>query len=178
MGKHKPKIFLSKDRRKIGLSLALVALVIVLDQLTKSWIRDNLTLGESLTIAGRLSLTYLRNTGAVFGLFANQPLFSTIIILASLLIIFLFFHYLSRATDVGVMSASLILGGAVGNLIDRLHLGYVTDFIDFRLWGNFHWPSFNFADAAIVAGTLTFIYALYLSGLFRTVDEHDHKSKN
>lgn len=178
MGKDKPKVFLGSDRRKIGLSLVLVALVIVLDQLSKLWIRGNLIPGESLTIVGRLSLTYLRNTGSVFGLFANQSFLPIIIILASLGVILLFFRYLSRATGVGVMSASLILGGAVGNLIDRLHLGYVTDFIDFRLWGNFHWPFFNFADAAIVIGIFTFIYALYLSGLFRTVYEHDRKSKN
>jgi signal peptidase II len=61
------------------------------------------------------------------------------------------------------------LGGAIGNLIDRLRFGYVTDFIDIRLWGNFHWPAFNFADSAIVVGTLTLTYALFRSGLFKKI---------
>lgn len=169
---------LSEGKRKTGLPLAIATLVIALDQLSKLWIRGNLMPGESLTIVGRLSLTYLQNTGSAFGLFANQTFLPIIIILASLLVIGLFLRYLSRATSLGIMSAGLILGGAVGNLIDRLHLGYVTDFIDIRLWDNFHWPAFNFADAAIVIGIFTFIYSLYLSGLFRKVYEHDRKIKN
>jgi signal peptidase II len=111
-------------------------------------------------------------------LLANQTFLLIIVTIASLLAILLFLRYLSPATTLSIAFISLILGGAVGNLIDRLHLGYVTDFIDFRLWDNFHWPAFNFADAAITVGIFTFIYSLYLSGLFRKVYEHDRKSKN
>ena len=135
-------------------------------------------LGESLTIIGRLSFAYIQNTGSAFGLFAHQTFLPIIIILASVLIIVLFLHYLSRAATLGVVSAGLILGGAAGNLIDRLHLGYVTDFIDFRLWGNFHWPAFNFADAAIVTGVFVFICSLYLSGVFKKVHESEREIKS
>jgi len=169
---------LSGGKKRIALPLVIAVLVIALDQWSKLWIRGNLMPGEPLTIIGRLSLTHIRNTGSAFGLLANQTFLSIIIILVSLLIIVLFLHYLFQATSLGIVSAGLILGGAVGNLIDRLRLGYVTDFIDVRLWADFHWPAFNFADAAIVIGIFTFIYSLYLSGLFRKVYEHNRKIKN
>mgnify|MGYP001138201288 CR=1 FL=1 len=169
---------LSEGKRKIGLSLVIVASVIALDQLSKLWIRGNLMPGESLTIVGRLSLTHVQNTGSAFGLLANQTFLPIAITIASLIIILLFLHYLSPATILSLVSIGLILGGAVGNLIDRLRLGYVTDFIYIRLWGNFHWPAFNFADAAITIGIFTFIYSLYLSGLFRKVYEHNRNIKN
>jgi signal peptidase II len=167
-----------QDRRKTGLFLNAAALVVILDQLSKLWIRDNLVPGESLPIVGRLNLTYIWNTGSAFGLLANQAFLLTILTLASLLIILLFLHYLHPATTLGIVSPGLIFGGAVGNLIDRLRLGYVTDFIDVRLWGNFHWPTFNLADTAVVVGIFTLIYFLYRSGIFRKVYEHNHRAEN
>ena len=166
------------DRKKIGLSLAIAALVIALDQLSKLWIKGNLVPGESFPIVARLNLTYVWNTGSAFGLLANQTFLLSIVTVASLLIILLFLRYLAPATTLGILSISLILGGALGNLIDRLFLGYVTDFIDIRLWGDFHWPAFNFADTTIVIGILTLIYSLYQSGLFRKVYEHNRRAKN
>ncbi len=167
-----------QGKKQAGLSLIAAALLIAFDQWSKSWIRGNLTPGESLPEGGFLRLTYVTNTGAVFGLLANQTVLIIAISIASLIIILLFLRYLSSATTLSIVAAGLIFGGAIGNLIDRLCFGYVTDFIDIRLWGDFHWPAFNFADAAIVIGIFTLIYSLYRTGLFRKVYGHTGKIKN
>jgi len=167
-----------QGKKQAGLSLIAAALLIAFDQWSKSWIRGNLTPGESLPEGGFLRLTYVTNTGAVFGLLANQTVLIIAISIASLIIILLFLRYLSSATTLSIVAAGLIFGGAIGNLIDRLCFGYVTDFIDIRLWGDFHWPAFNFADAAIVIGIFTLIYSLHRTGLFRKVYGHTGKIKN
>ena len=172
----KSKIFLDKGRGKIALFLAFAALVVLLDQLSKSWIRNNPQATELLP--GFLDLVYVENRGSAFGLLANQTFLLIAITIASLIIILLLLRHLSSATTLSIIPASLIFGGAMGNLIDRLRLGYVIDFIDVRLWGNFHWPAFNFADAAIVIGIFTLFYSLHQTGLFRKVYGHTHKTKN
>jgi len=167
-----------QDKKQAGLFLIAAALLIAFDQWSKSWIRGNLAPGESLPEGGFLRLTYVTNTGAVFGLLANQTVLLIAITIASLIIILLFLRYLSSATTLSIVATGLIFGGAIGNLIDRLCFGYVTDFIDIRLWGDFHWPAFNFADAAIVMGIFTLIYSLHRTGLFRKVYGHTGKIKN
>lgn len=179
----KSKIFLGEGRKQAGLPLLTAASVVALDQWSKSWIRDNLPLGESWPESGFLRLTHVANTGSAFGLLANQTFLLIITTLAILLIILLFLrylsvHYSSPVTSLSMVSFGLILGGAIGNLIDRLRFSYVTDFIDVRLWNNFHWPAFNFADAAIVIGIFTLIYFLYRTGLFRKIYDHNRKIKN
>jgi len=164
--------------KKAALCLLVIALVSASDQLSKLWIRTHLELGESLSITDRLSFIYIENTGSAFGLLANQTFLIIIISIAALLFILLFLRYLSPATTLSIVSIGLIMGGAVGNLIDRLRFGYVTDFIYFRLWGNFHWPAFNIADAAITVGVFVLIYSFYRSGIFRKAYERDHGPKN
>jgi signal peptidase II len=172
----KSLIFLGKDRRKIGLFLISTASVVLLDQLTKLWIRENPTSMELLP--GFINFVYSQNPGAVFGLPVNQAFLITTTVVVLIAIIFLLLRYLPLAITLTVISAGLIFGGATGNLIDRLRLGYVIDFIDIRLWGDFHWPAFNFADAAIVIGIFTLFYSLHQTGLFRKVYGHTHKTKN
>ncbi len=167
-----------QDRKRLRLSLIVATIVVALDQLSKLWIRDNLVPGESLPEIGFLRLTYVVNTGSAFGLFANQTFLLIVITIVSLTSILLFLRYLSSASALTNASLGLILGGAVGNLIDRLHFGYVIDFIDIRLWGGLHWPAFNVADAAIVVGIFTLAYSLYQSGLFRKAYEHNRGIKN
>ena len=119
-------------------------LIIVADQLSKTWIRANLARGHSLFDIGFFRITHVRNTGAAFGLFQDQSLVLTIIgiaVVVTLLICSRFIH-----------------GGTVGNMIDRLRLGYVTDFIDFS-----YWPAFNIADSAITVGVIIFAYAILRS---------------
>jgi len=171
----KSKVLPAKFPNKLGLFLVVVALVVLLDQLSKFSVRTRLDVGELVPLVGRLSLTHVRNTGSAFGFFANQTFLLVIVGLACLLVILLFLRYLSPVTALNMVSIALIFSGAVGNLIDRLRFGYVTDFIDFRLWGGFHWPAFNFADIAITAGVFLLIYSFYRSGLFRKGYEHNQR---
>jgi len=176
--KDNSKLPLRDSIKRATLCLLIIALVSASDQLCKLWIRTHLELGESLVITDRLSFIYVGNTGSAFGLLANQAFLIIIISIAALLFILLFLRYLSPATNLSIASISLIMGGAVGNLIDRLRFGYVTDFIYFRLWGNFHWPAFNIADAAITVGVFVLIYSFYRSGVFRKAYERDDKPQN
>jgi len=176
--KDNSKLPLRDSIKKATLCLIVIALVSVPDQLSKLWIRTHLERGESLPITDRLSLIYIGNTGSAFGLLANQTFLLIIVSIAALLFILLFLRYLSLATTLNMVSIGLILGGAVGNLIDRLRFGYVIDFIYFRLWGNFHWPAFNIADVAITVGVFVLIYSFYKSGVFRKANERNHEPQN
>jgi len=175
VGEDKSKVFLGGHRAKLRLFLIVVALVVVVDQLSKLWIRVNLPRIELLPF---LDLIHVENYGSAFGLFANQTFLIIAISLVSLLIILLFLRHLSPATTLSIVSIALILGGAIGNLIDRLRFGYVTDFIDIHLQNLFHWPAFNIADTAITVGILTLLFSFYKSGVFRRAYEHNPKPKN
>ncbi|MCJ7763990.1 MAG: signal peptidase II [Dehalococcoidales bacterium] len=139
----------------------IVALLVVsVDQLSKLWIELNLAVGESLPETGFFRLTHIRNTGASFGLFQDQSLVLAIVSIIGIsvllyLILFMYrrFHILSTASV--KISLGLMLGGTVGNLIDRLSSGYVTDFINFNFW-----PAFNVADSAVVVGAVILSYSL------------------
>jgi len=135
-------------------------LVVVADQLSKLWIRSNLDIEESLFEVGFFRVVRVHNSGAAFGLFQGQSFLLTIIALvgvAALLLYTFLFHHRSPflGNRLGKLALGLVLGGTVGNLIDRIHLGYVTDFIDFNFW-----PAFNIADSAIVVGIILLAYSL------------------
>ncbi len=135
-------------------------LLMTADQLSKLWIRSNLAIGESLFEVGFFRLTRVHNTGAAFGLFQGQSFILTIIALvgvATLLLYVLFSHHRFPFLDnkLGKLALSLVLGGTVGNLIDRIYLGSVTDFIVVSVW-----PAFNIADSAIVVGVIILAYSL------------------
>jgi signal peptidase II len=164
-----------QDRKQVGSLLLIAASVVALDQWSKSWIRANPHPVELLP--GFLNIVYSENRGAAFGLLVNQTFLITITIAILAAIILLLIRYPCLATTLTLISAGLIFGGAIGNLIDRLRLSYVTDFIDIRLWNDFHWPAFNFADSAIVIGTLMLVYSLYRLGLFRKVYDHNHRTE-
>ena len=140
---------------------ALLVVTFVLDQLTKSWIRSHLLLGESIPEHGFVRITHTYNTGSAFGLFPNQTIVLTLASLAGISILLLF---LRKQTVPGrwlYTSLGLQLGGAAGNLVDRLTLGRVTDFVQIG-W----WPVFNLADSSIVIGL-----AILAWFLFRTPSE-------
>ncbi len=140
-----------------------VLLLVAADQLSKFWIRSNIDIGESLFEVGFFRLTHIQNTGAVFGLFQGQSFALTIVAFVGIagLLFYAFFIYRwfpllnSRLNRVAL---GLILGGTVGNLIDRLspNLNGVIDFISFNIWP---W-AFNVADSAIVVGAIIFAYSL------------------
>lgn len=125
----------------------IAAMILGLDQLSKSLIRAYLPLGASFPGDSWVRLTHVANTGAAFGLFPDQSLFLLITTLVGVTAIVLYYFYPPLNTPLLVVSLGLQLGGALGNLIDRLRLGYVTDFVDFRVW-----PVFNVADSSIVVG--------------------------
>jgi len=139
----------------------LVALcIIVADQLSKAWIRSSLPEGHSLFRLGFFRLTHVHNTGAAFGLFPDQSLILTIFaIIAGTAVLFFvlyghrYFPWLESLSAMLVFG--LVLGGTVGNLIDRFRFGYVTDFIDFS-----YWPAFNIADSAVTVGVILFALLL------------------
>ena len=169
--------FSGHDRGKIGLFLLSAILVSFLDQLSKSWIRDNPKPIEVLP--GFLNFVYHEHRGAAFGLPVNHIFLIIVTVVILIAIIFLLLRYLSLVTTLTIISAGLIFGGAVGNLTDRLRFsGYVTDFIHVHFGDLFHWYIFNLADAAITVGIFTLLYSLYRTGLLRKAYEHDGKPKN
>jgi signal peptidase II len=141
-------------RWNILIFLSIVAIIVALDQFSKQWIRDNIPLGGSLPAMGQLTIVHVQNTGSAFGLFTGQAFLLSIIAVAGLVVVLLFFRYLKQLGLAGGIALSLIFAGAMGNLIDRLRLGHVTDFIYVRLWDNFYWPAFNVADSAITTGAI------------------------
>lgn len=134
--------------------ILIVSMIVTLDQISKEWIRAHIELGSSLPEMGCLSIVHIQNTGSAFGLFTNQAFLLSIVAIAGLVIILIFFKYLSELGFAGGIALSLIFAGALGNQIDRFRLGHVTDFIYVRLWGNIFWPAFNVADSAITVGAI------------------------
>jgi signal peptidase II len=143
------------------LFFSIALLIVIIDQLTKVWIRSNLALGQSLLEVGFFRLTRVHNTGAAFGLFPGQLFPLTVVALVGIAVIlayaiFIYRHSPFLNNKLDKLALGLILGGIVGNLIDRLRLGYVTDFINFNLW-----PAFNIADSAVTIGVILFAYSLF-----------------
>jgi signal peptidase II len=135
-------------------------LVIIADQISKAWIRVNLARGQSLFDIGFFQIVNVYNTGAAFGILKDHALTLTIVafvgIIVILLLLFVLHSRWSFLDSLLVRSAiGLIIGGTIGNLIDRLHLGYVTDFIDFKVW-----PAFNIADSAVTIGVIIIAYGI------------------
>ncbi|MFQ5776898.1 MAG: signal peptidase II [Terriglobia bacterium] len=138
--------------------LVVAGLLLLLDQASKLLVAQSFALGETHPIIpGLFTLTHVQNRGAAFGLFANfsSPFVLVFLILFSatalgLVVLLLWRGPGSRLAGWGL---GLILGGALGNLLDRLRSGTVVDFLDFHL-GAHHWPTFNLADSAIVLGAL------------------------
>ena len=145
------------------------AFVVAVDQISKQWIRSNSVYGETLFETGRLRLIHSYNTGSAFGLFTDHTFILSIIAIIGLIVILLFYRYQQQSRLFFSLTLGLIFGGALGNLIDRLRLGHVTDFIDVRLWGNFHWPTFNAADSAISVGMIALICFIVV-GLIKEKD--------
>jgi signal peptidase II len=127
-------------------------LITVADQASKQWVRWSFGRGESRPVVeGFFNFTYLRNTGAAWGLLDGHNYWLgilSVLVLAGMLIFRRSFLTLAMEHKVAL---GLLTGGILGNLIDRIRLGYVTDFLDFHIAGH-HWPCFNIADMAIVSG--------------------------
>jgi signal peptidase II len=134
------------------LFLGLAALVVIVDQVTKRLAEDRLRGQRSVPLVDDvLRLTYVENRGAAFGLLQDQTTFFVFVGILVIGVIAASYRYLPRSGFLLHLALGLQLGGAIGNLIDRIRQGYVVDFVDFGYRSNW-WPVFNAADSAIVVG--------------------------
>lgn len=147
------------------MGLFLVALAIVVaDQFSKAWISANLLIGQLIPETGFFRITLVHNSGAAFGLFYGYSFPLSIVAIIGIVVLLFYVLFLQRRFPAldrkrNNLALGLILGGIIGNLIDRLRQGYVTDFISVGIW-----PPFNVADSAVVVGTIIFAYSLYFAG--------------
>ena len=131
--------------------------VILLDQASKEWVRGAFALHESVpVIPGFFDLTYIRNTGAAWGLFSGQNLALALLAFAMLVVLVVFRRKLLPPGTLHRVALGLLCGGIVGNFIDRLAYGQVVDFLDFH-FGDYIYPTFNIADCGIVCGVTLYI---------------------
>lgn len=139
--------------------LGLSIIWILLDQITKLWVLARLEVGAVVEISSYFNLVHVLNPGAAFSFLANQEgwqrhFLSGIAVIASIIIVLMM--KTARGRPFSMWSLACILGGALGNLIDRLMHGAVIDFLDFY-WNTYHWPAFNLADVAISIGAIGLI---------------------
>jgi len=159
-------------KNKYVFLICLAAVVVILDQAVKLLVVDNIPAYDSwVVIPGFFNLTHIYNTGGAFGFLAGKSsLFRHLFFLTASVIAMAMVVYLYLQTPRSYLflrfGLAMILGGAVGNIIDRIRLGKVVDFIDLHVKG-LHWPAFNIADSAIVVGILIFVYHL----LFKKMPE-------
>jgi len=133
---------------------AAALILLALDQLTKYYVETHIGPYDAISVTSFFRIVYAENIGSAFGLF--KSLGSTFFILVSSAAVIALSVMIVKDTA-NRLSYSLLLGGAAGNLLDRLMRGYVVDFLDFHL-GTYHWPAFNVADSALTAGILFLFY--------------------
>jgi signal peptidase II len=141
------------------LSLVAVALAALgADQLTKSIVRGRLDLNDEVHVVGPFSIHHVTNSGIAFGLFASAT--SIVILLTGVAVAWMLYFFARSGSRHPVLPVALglVIGGSVSNLLDRVRLGHVTDFLDFR-----YWPAFNLADTFIVVGVAALLLALVVS---------------
>ena len=151
------------------LIMVIVAIVVVLDQATKALVGETLPLHASVNVVpGLLDLTHVRNTGVAFGILnaADFPFKSAVMVIVAAVALLAIVTYAVRSTSHGrtaQIGLALILGGAIGNLIDRAMTGYVIDFVDIY-WRSYHFWAFNVADSAITVGAAALVLDMLISG--------------
>jgi signal peptidase II len=154
--------------RRLLPQLLVLTGIVGLDQVTKALLVRALELHDTVPLVdGLLSFSHVRNRGAAFGLLSDwdlpyQPLLLSVLSIAALLAITLYFVRLPATARLPRLALALVLGGAVGNLIDRLRLGYVVDFIHVY-WRQHQWPDFNVADSAITVGVTLLVFDILRS---------------
>ncbi|WMQ74401.1 MAG: Lipoprotein signal peptidase [Sodalis sp.] len=149
---------MNKTMMSTGLRWLWLALVVLaLDLGSKQWIMAHFWLGESMSVVSFINLTYVHNPGAAFSLLANKGgwqrwAFSAITVIIAVVLLVMIYRSDKRAR-LSNAAYAMIIGGALGNLFDRMVHGVVIDFIDFYV-GDWHWPTFNVADAGICIGAV------------------------
>lgn len=142
-------------------ALCLSLLIVVLDQLTKWLVRVEFPLGHSIpVIPGLFNLTYVRNTGAAWGIMGGLNGWLAVLSIVMLVVIVVFRRSFLSDVPVHRMALGCMVGGIVGNLLDRVRLDYVVDFLDFHAAGH-HFPAFNVADSAICVGVGLYVLSSF-----------------
>lgn len=148
----------------IKMFFIIIGATLCLDQITKWLVINNIQpYKEIIKINSFLNLVHIRNTGMAFGLFSGKgDLVQVFFIISSLIAVIAlsYYHFTSKIFFLKTVACSLIIGGALGNLIDRLFYGNVIDFIDFHI-GKYHWPAFNIADSVISIGVFLLFLCFY-----------------
>lgn len=158
--------------------LGVATLTLVADRVTKTVIINNLMPNEPwqppATVLQRIaSLTYTTNTGAAFGLFPNQGVFFIVIAILVVTAIIYYYRHLPAGYGLTRLALGMQLGGALGNLVDRLRQGYVVDFVDLNFWPLHNWPVFNVADSAIVIGVCLLALCMLREGVEEPHDDEE-----
>lgn len=140
--------------------LWLAMMILLLDLVSKQWVISHFWLGESVPVIPSLNATYVHNPGAAFSFLADRSgwqrwIFSGITVIIVLMIIIIMYR-LDKKANLSNAAYAMMIGGALGNLFDRMVHGVVIDFIDFYI-GDWHWPTFNVADAFISISTILII---------------------
>ena len=156
----------ARPDRRIYL-LLLSAAIIVLDRLSKLWIVNHVLAGAAIPIIpGVFRITHVLNTGAAFSMFAESASPSTVrnglvaFSVFAVIVIAVMLYRTGRTITLSSLAFALILGGAIGNLFDRVRLHYVVDFLEVHI-GSYHWPDFNLADSAIVIGACLLMLEIF-----------------
>ncbi len=144
--------------RQSWLLFCTASVVTIADQITKFFVLANMDLHQSIPEEGWFRLTYSTNSGSVFGLGINSTFLLVMAPIVIMAILWLYFFFLPFTNKLMRAGLGLLLGGAIGNFIDRARAGEVTDFIDVQLWSGYHWATFNIADASITTGIFIMIY--------------------
>jgi signal peptidase II len=159
---------MSASRKRDLFALAIGLVVVLVDQLTKVWIVQYFVVEggrPEIPILGPiLTLYYVRNPGVAFSLFAGQNIKFALIFVALVVVGYLYWRFHESPSLWLRLGFALVLGGAVGNLLDRFTRGYVVDFIYFKIPGKFYFPLFNIADSCITVGVFLVAFVLYQLG--------------
>ncbi len=146
--------------------IVVAGIIILLDQVTKLIVLDKMPLFHNIpVISGFFNLTHIHNPGGAFGFLSTQTsnIQRLLFLFVSSLAIGLIFYFYKKTPREQIWLSTgfaLVLGGAIGNLIDRIRLGKVVDFLDFYI-GDWHWPAFNVADSAVSIGMLIFLFHIF-----------------
>lgn len=141
------------------ISVAGVTIALVADQVTKKIVETNMTYMKRIDIIGNLfGFRYVRNTGVAFGLFGNiDPIYLSAIVLGIIsFLVFLSMKFKNQLGSIEKLFIGFLLGGALGNFIDRIRIGYVVDFLELPLW-----PIFNVADTLVVVSAISLLFSFY-----------------
>jgi len=140
---------------------------LIIDQAIKFYLKSKMVVGQSLVVIENFfNITYVRNKGAAFSMFENNQLLLIIIGLAFTIGLIIYINNLAEITDFDMFCYSLLLGGTLGNLVDRIIHGYVIDYLSLNIFG-YHFPIFNFADMCIVISIVLIFWSAFKGDLWR-----------